>query len=114
MNDTTANKHHVHVVPLKLLAGIFGALLVLTVATVAVTWVDLGSMNLVVALGIATVKATLVALYFMHLRWDKLFNGFLFLAAIFFVMLFLIIALLDTKAYAPDMIQKPAPANTGN
>ena len=40
---------------------VLGALAVLTVVTVAVTWVDLGAMNLIVALAIAVVKATLVA-----------------------------------------------------
>jgi len=42
---------HPHPVPLQLLAGVFGALIALTVATVAVTYVDLGSMNLVSAGG---------------------------------------------------------------
>ena len=52
-----------HVVPLWLLAAVFGALLLLTGLTVAVAHVDLGNMNLYLALGIATVKATLVVLF---------------------------------------------------
>ena len=96
--------YHVHIVPPRVLLGVFGALLVLTVLTVAASKVDLGSLNLVGALVIATVKATLVALYFMHLRWDRPFHGFVFLAALAFVMLFIILALLDTMNYAPDMI----------
>jgi len=99
-----------HIVPLPFLFAVFGALLVLTVVTVAVTFVDLGSMNLVVALGIATVKASLVALYFMHLRWDKPVNALAFITAIVFVMLFVGMVLLDTTEYRPDLIPDHAPA----
>ena len=95
---------HPHPVPLPLLAGVFGALIALTVATVAVTYVDLGSLNLVVALAIATVKGVLVAEIFMHLRWDKPFHRFALLSAVCFVALFIGILLLDTAAYSGDMI----------
>ena len=44
--------------------------MVLTLLTVAVTYVDLGQLNLVVAMGIAVFKASLVILYFMHVRWS--------------------------------------------
>jgi len=47
---------------------IFGILLVFTTVTVVVAFVDLGPLNTTVALGIAVFKATLVILYFMHLR----------------------------------------------
>jgi len=99
-----------HVVPLKVLMGVWGALLVLTVATVTVTWVDLGPLNLWLALGIATIKASLVALYFMHLRYDKPFNGFLLVCALAFVMLLAGLALLDTWEYRPELIPGYAPA----
>ncbi len=101
---------HVHVVPPQILLGVFGALAVLTVVTVAVTWVDLGAMNLVAALAIAVVKATLVALYFMHLRWDRPINAVVFVTAIVFVMVFVALALLDTQEYKPDLIPGHAPA----
>ena len=55
--------------------------MVLTVATVGVTYVDMGRFNLVVALGVAAVKASLVGLYFMHLRYDSPFNGFVLVVA---------------------------------
>jgi cytochrome c oxidase subunit 4 len=54
--------------PLYTYLGVFAALLAFTAITVAVAFLDLGVMNNVVALGIATVKATLVLLYFMHVR----------------------------------------------
>ncbi len=99
----------VHVVPLWLLVTVFLALIVLTIMTVGATRVDLGRANLWLAMLIAGVKATLVALYFMHLKWDKLFYGFIFLGGIAFVVLFIGIALMDTQAYRPDLIPDYAP-----
>lgn len=51
--------------------AIFAALMVLTVLTVAVTYVDLGPFNLIAALAIAVVKASLVVLFFMHARYSE-------------------------------------------
>lgn len=104
-----SSRFDVHTVPLWLLIAVFLALIGLTVVTVAVTKVDLSKANLWIAMLIAGVKATLVALYFMHLRWDKVFHGFLFLGAIAFVVLFIGIALMDTQAYHPDIIPGYAP-----
>ena len=98
-----------HVVPVWLLAGILGALLVLTFVTVAVTWVDLGRLNLVIAMVIATVKASLVLLYFMHLRWDRPFNAIVFISSLVLVMLFVILSLMDSLAYKEDLIPGYAP-----
>jgi len=98
-----------HVVPLSLLFAVLGALLVLTVVTVAVTQVDLGALNLVVALGIALVKASLVALYFMHLRWDRPFNAIVLIFALLLVVLFVGLSLLDSVQYQPDVIPGYAP-----
>ena len=82
-----------HVVPLPLLFGVLGILLVLTVLTVAVTYVDLGHFNLLVAMLIAVVKASFVALYFMHLRWDRPFNSIVLISALCLVALFVFLAL---------------------
>lgn len=60
-----------HVVSLKTYFIIFGALLVLTGATVWVAYFDLGQLNVIAALSIAVLKATLVVLYFMHLRYSS-------------------------------------------
>jgi cytochrome c oxidase subunit IV len=60
-----------HIASKSLYFTIFAALMVLTVATVGVTYVDLGRANLFVALGIAVTKATLVVLFFMHARWSE-------------------------------------------
>ena len=104
-----AAAEHVHVVPMKVLLAVWGALVVLTVLTVAATWVDLGRFNLLLALAIATVKASLVVLYFMHMRYDRPFNAVVFVAALLFVALFVGITLIDTSAYQPELIPGYAP-----
>jgi len=105
--DAHADEHETHgphVVSLGLLTVIFLALMFLTIVTVAVTTVDFGyNANLVVALVIAFIKAALVALYFMHLRWDNPFNGVVLIASLLFVTLFIGIALLDSGEYQPNI-----------
>ena len=89
-----------HTMPLPLLFGVLGALLVLTVATVAVTSIDLGAQgNLLVAMVIATIKAILVCAFFMHLLWDKKFNLVLFLTSVLFLVLFLSMTTTDRGEY---------------
>lgn len=58
-----------YVIPTKTYATAFQALIGLTVVTIAVSMVDLGEWNAVVALAIACTKAGLVGLYFMGLKW---------------------------------------------
>lgn len=94
------HEHVGHVVPLKLLYGILFALILLTALTVyTATQVDFGFLNIWIAMGIATVKATLVVLFFMHMFWDRPFNQILFVATLVFLGLFISLALLDTRAY---------------
>lgn len=78
-----------HVVPMKIYIGIFLALLVGTGVTVAAAYVDMGPLNTVVALSIAVVKALLVILYFMHVRYSSKLT-WVFVAAGFFWFLILI------------------------
>ena len=104
MSDHASENGHVHVVPPKVLLGVWGALLVLTVVTVAATYVDLGTFNLSLALLIATVKASLVALYFMHLRYDRPVNALVFGSALIILALFIFFALMDSMEYQSDMI----------
>ncbi len=58
-----------HVVPFKIYAVIFATLLLLTLVTVDVATYNFGMMNIYIALAVATTKATLVILYFMHVRY---------------------------------------------
>jgi cytochrome c oxidase subunit 4 len=61
---------YAHVVPKKIYFLIFASLLALTTLTTGVAYINLGVWNTIVALIIAVCKATLVALFFMHLRWS--------------------------------------------
>jgi cytochrome c oxidase subunit IV len=89
---------------MRVLVGTLIALLVLTFVTVAATTIDLGgSLNLWLAMIIATVKATLVALYFMHLRYDKPFVAIILIVALLCVLLFVGLTLLDTVQYHADV-----------
>ena len=71
-----------HVSPKSTYYAIFGALMVLTAVTVGVAFVNLGPFNFPVALAIALTKATLVVLFFMHVKYSsrltKLFVGMAF------------------------------------
>jgi caa(3)-type oxidase subunit IV len=81
--------------------------------TTFVTRFDLGNFNLYLALLIAVIKASIVSLYFMHLRWDRPFNGYIFMGAIVFVALFIAFILTDSHQYQPSIIweeKKPIPA----
>lgn len=83
-----------HVLPFKLYVNVFLSLLVLTVITVWVAQFDFGSLNTLIAMLVATVKATLVALYFMHLKYDDKMNTVCLLGGVFFlVVMFAFIAI---------------------
>ena len=108
--DTAAHDEGVHVVDKRILVGVLGALIVLTIMTVGATRVDLGPMNIWVAMGIAAVKATLVAMYFMHLRYDQPFHAIVFMCAVVFLVIFIGLALLDTLQYQDTLRPGYAPA----
>jgi cytochrome c oxidase subunit 4 len=99
-----------HIVPLPVLFGVLGTLLVMTFVTVAVSWFDFGRFNLWIALGIAVFKASLVLLFFMHLKYDKPFNAIVIIVSMALVMLFIAIALTDSAQYEPDKIPGYAPS----
>lgn len=93
-----------HVLPMRVLLGTWGALMVLTILTVTVRSIDLGAnLNLLLAMVIATIKATLVCLYFMHLRYDKMFHTVVFVSAILLALLFVSFALMDSNQYQTDI-----------
>jgi cytochrome c oxidase subunit 4 len=98
-HDETIGGIHAHVMPVPVLLGVWAALMVLTVFTVAMSDFDLGFVDLWIAMGVATVKASLVGLFFMHLRYDKPFNAMVFLSSVAFVGLFIIASMTDTAQY---------------
>ena len=86
-------RHRRHVVPVPVYLAVFAALCVGTVLTVTAAGHDFGALNTPIALGIAATKATLVILYFMHVRYSPrlvtlvVSAGFAFLALlILFIM----------------------------
>ena len=88
---------HAHSYSARIYIVILGALLVLTGVTVGAAYVNFGSssINLIIAVLIATVKATLVAMFFMHLRHDPPINAIIFVSSLIFLGLFLLFPLID-------------------
>lgn len=112
---TTTTDHHsdhghglAHVATVKTLLGTGLTLLILTVLTVLATRVDFGAnINLAVAMVIAVTKATLVVLFFMHLRYDRLFHTVIFVSALAAAALFVGFALMDSAQYQHTNIWDP-------
>jgi len=91
-----AHDDHGHeVTPLSTYMKVYGALLVLTVLTVAVSFVDLGSVSFLAAMIVAVAKAAVVAAYFMHLKYDDKLYTLAFGAGILFVALFFTFTYMD-------------------
>jgi cytochrome c oxidase subunit 4 len=91
LSDNGDGAVHVHIASTRFYLGIFAALICLTVATVKVSYYDFGQANIIIAILIATMKASLVAAFFMHLRHDSLFNTLSFLAAFLFLGIFILL-----------------------
>ncbi len=97
-HDTHA-EHHVS--PTSLYWTVWGGLMFFTVITVLAYYIplwlkiDLGAGNVIIAMAIATTKATLVVLFFMGLKYDKRFLSIAFLSSLIFLGLFLAFTLLD-------------------
>jgi len=85
-----------HISSVKLYVGIWLALMVFTVLTVFAATVDLGMFNPIVALAIATTKAVLVVLFFMHVKYahEKL-TKMVIVTAIFFFLILLALTMAD-------------------
>ena len=97
-----------HVAPKRVLLTNWGVLTVLTVLTVSATRIDMGpSANLGLAMAIAVMKATLVCLFFMHLRYDKLFHSVLLVGGILAGSLFVGFTLMDSSQYQETNIWNP-------
>jgi cytochrome c oxidase subunit 4 len=82
-------------VPVTTYYAIFGALMVLSAITVAVAYVDLGNVNVAVAMAVAVVKATLVVLYFMHLKYASTLTKLVVVSALVWLGFLFFITLSD-------------------
>ena len=78
---------HKHIMPFGLLAKIWLALLALTAVTVGVASFDFGYLNVLAAMSVASVKALLVVLFFMHLKYENRVLG------AFVILVFVILAI---------------------
>ena len=110
--DHGVHKHHVCSV--ALFTNVFVALMILTVITVfTAKYVNLGSFNMVLAMLIASVKATLVMTFFMHLKWDTAMNQIAILSSFLFLALLFLFTLgdLSTRGKADLLNVQPAPVN---
>src|SRR6185295_14473016 len=87
---------------------ILATLMALTVLTVAVSYVHLGKLNLAVAIVIATFKASLVVLFFMHLKYDNKFNAMILLISLLFIGVFFAYTLNDTDRRAEIDLEQGA------
>jgi cytochrome c oxidase subunit 4 len=87
---------HAHVTSWKFYVGVFFALILLTILTVAVASVHLGSANLAVAVIIASAKAALVCAFFMHLSSDNRFHALILVSTVMFIGVFFAYTINDT------------------
>jgi len=90
------SEHKHHILPLKVYLGVGAALFVLTAITVWVSFFHFGAFNIVVAMLIATIKGSLVALYFMHLKYDNKFYLTIFVLSLVFLSIFIGLTMFDT------------------
>jgi cytochrome c oxidase subunit 4 len=95
-----------HPASIGMLLTIFVILLLLTALTVYQSTLDLGKAEIIVSLAIATIKAGLVIMFFMHMLWDKLLNGIIFFSSLIFVALFLGFTLMDAESYRASKINQ--------
>ena len=84
-----------HVVSWWVYVAVFLALCVLTVISVVVTGYDFGPLNLIVALGVAITKASLVVLFFMHARYSPRLTGVVIAASLAFFVILVFLTLTD-------------------
>jgi len=96
LQSQAAEHGEAHVLPLKTYFAVFGSLLVLTVLTVLVSVIGLPApASIIVAMVVAIIKATLVVLWFMHLKFDDRFYSLIFVISIFFLVLFFVFTSMD-------------------
>jgi cytochrome c oxidase subunit 4 len=91
-----------HIAPISMYVGIWAALMIFTGITVFAATVELHVFNIVLALLIATIKGTLVVLFFMHLRYSTKLTMVTVVAAVFFLIILFAMSMTDylTRGWA--------------
>ena len=88
-------KHEQHIVPVSVYLAVFFTLIALTWVTAYVATIDLGGLNIFVALSIAIFKASLVILFFMHVKYGTKLTKMIVGAGFFWLILLLFIVMTD-------------------
>jgi len=90
-----------HIVPKRTYYAIFAILMLCTLATVLIAFVDLGPFNTVAALTIAVFKAVLVILFFMHVKYSTRLTWAVVLGSVFWLGILLVLTMSDylTRAW---------------
>ena len=101
MAHTDAVNHAHHVVPKKIYYTIFGLLMFSTYLTVQIAFMDLGPLNTIAALVIATFKATIVVLFFMHVKYSTRLTWAVVLGSLFWLGILITLTMADylTRAW---------------
>jgi caa(3)-type oxidase subunit IV len=93
--------HH-HVSSTAMFTKVLVALLILTALTVSSSRVDFGGANMLIAMAIASIKASLVIAFFMHMKWDTAINKIVFLSSFLFLSLLFVFTLADLATRRVD------------
>ena len=96
-----------HVAPKSMYYMVFGALIVGTILTVAAAKVDLGGLNNIVMLTIACTKASLVSLFFMHVRWSSRLTWVVAMSGFFWLLILFGVGMTDylTRGWVPGTLR---------
>ena len=104
--------HTPHVTPYKVYFATWGALVVLTALTVGASYVNFGPANLIIAIVIATIKASIVGALFMHLWHDNKMHSLILVSGGLFLMIFISFTMFDTEYRGrADAIEGERPAD---
>lgn len=101
----------IHVTPIRTYLAVGISLIILTGITVGASFIDFGPYNVAIALAIASVKALLVAFFFMHLFWDNKIYLIIFGASLLFLTIFLTLSMFDTMTRGAIYDEKAHPIN---
>ena len=104
------SEHTEHIVSPKIYGLIFSALIVCTILTTWAAFQNFGRFNIVIALAIATAKATLVVLFFMHARYSPKRTQLVIVCAIFWLDIMLTLTLADYQTRQPRLSRSMSPA----
>ena len=96
-----------HIAPKSMYYMVFGALILGTILTVAAAKVDMGALNNIVMLAIACTKASLVILFFMHVRWSSRLTWVVAMAGFFWLLILFGIGMTDymSRGWVPGTLR---------